>query len=165
MKSIMDEHITEAFVVMLGKLKTARRHIIVPLIKSLEIIDGDDSISRISEVEEKLEAIETRKEILSELSNSGVLEPGVFAAENREIIDEENRLKEEKDRLSELYSKSASELSEAEKLNDILRRYKFTGEFDGEMFRKTISKVYIYSRTEAEFILKCGLRFRERLGD
>ena len=165
MISIKDEHITEAFVVMLGKLKTARRHIIVPLIKSLESIDGDYSISRISEVEDKLEAIETRKEILSELSNSGVLEPGVFAAENREIIDEENRLKEEKDRLSELYSKSASELSEAEKLNDILRRYKFTGEFDGEMFRKTISKVYIYSRTEAEFILKCGLRFRERLGD
>ena len=75
---ISDEGIKLAFLTMMNKLVYGHNVILKPLLRNLRGMDDKDRLLRIQELEIQIESNIDRKQILTNLMATGVLEPAVF---------------------------------------------------------------------------------------
>lgn len=163
MKSTPESQIEQAFITMINKLIYGHKIILKPLLDSLTGMNSEDSISRIQDIDKKIEENGEQQNVLSGLRAKGYLDPAVYKKGNNELLHELERLKQQKESLMRLLSSD----DETQKVvNELLR---FTSkspmilEFNSDVFDRFVDHIIVFSREEIGFELKCGITLKERL--
>ncbi len=163
MKFIKDKDIKLAFMTLVNKLVFGKDSILTPLLVSLKGVDSKEEVENINKIEESLEKIKERKEVLNKLMTSGVLEAIIYAKESSEISSEESYLLKEKERSKKAILGNNEEIRELEKLIGILDKSEMIDHFEGELFEEIIDHIQVVNRETLDFQLKCGLVLREEV--
>ncbi|MDU5100431.1 MAG: hypothetical protein E6249_08170 [Peptoniphilus grossensis] len=163
MKFIKDKDIKLAFMTLVNKLVFGKDSILTPLLVSLKRVDSKEEVENINKIEESLEKIKERKEVLNKLMTSGVLEAIIYAKESSEISSEESYLLKEKERSKKAILGNNEEIRELEKLIGILDKSEMIDHFEGELFEEIIDHIQVVNRETLDFQLKCGLVLREEV--
>ena len=163
MKFIKDKDIKLAFVTLVNKLVFGKDSILTPLLESLKRVDSKEEVEKINKIEESLEQLKERKEVLNKLITSGVLDASIYAKESSEISSEESYLLREKERIKKAILGNDEEIRELEKLIGILGKSKMLDHFEGDLFEEIIVHIQVVNRETLDFHLKCGLVLREEV--
>ena len=163
MKSIKDEDIKNAFVVMMHKLTATKKQLLKPFAEALGTTNDKDRLLKLNDLDEQLENNIEQRKILVGLMTNGVLEPGVFNQENSALLKEGNRLQAEKEQLGSSINSYMKQTEEAMKLLKALPNNKEIKEFDDNLFTEFVNKITVISREDVMFHLKCGLKLTERM--
>ena len=163
MQFIRQDAVEAAFMTMMNKLAYAYRRILQPLRDALRRVDDAEGFRSIEKLENRIDAVLEREQVLSGLMAKGYLEPALYGSEKNELARE---LEELKDRKDVIIRSLNSSMANADAVNELL---KFTAKaemvtvFDEEVFGRFVEKIEVYSRSEVGFVLKCGLTLKERL--
>ena len=163
MKFIKDKDIKLAFVTLVNKLIFGKDSILMPLLESLKRVDSKEEVEKINKIEESLENLNERKEVLNKLITSGVLDASIYAKESSEISSEESYLLMEKERIKKAILGNDEEIRELEKLIGILRKNEMIDHFEDDLFEEIIDHIQVVNRETLDFHLKCGLVLREEV--
>lgn len=163
MKFIKDKDIKLAFVTLVNKLVFGKDSILTPLLKSLKSVDSKGEVAKINKIEESLEKINERKEVLNKLITSGVLDASIYAKESSDILSEESYLLREKERSTKAILGNDEEIRELEKLIGILGKSEMIDHFEDDLFEEIIAHIQVVNRETLDFHLKCGLVLREEV--
>lgn len=163
MKFIREDNLERAFITMMNKLIFGRKFILKPLLKGLRDMRKADSISRISELEKLTEKNTEQKEMLIKLMAKGYLEPALFNKENNELQIEVENYRNEIESLTFVMNSEVSKTHEVRELLRFTNKAQMLTTFDGEIFESFVNQVFVYSREEVGFQMKCGITLREEL--
>ena len=159
LKYIREDQLKTAFVRMMGKLEYGKKKMLEPLVTALNAGRSKEMLVRIAEIEDELEKNAEHKKMVLRLSAGGYLEPGVFNQQIQELKAENNRLKNEKERLKKNIGDYETGAGEVEKL----MKYHAPDTFEKEAFNEFVQRIVVISRREVEFHLRCGLKLREKI--
>ncbi len=162
-KFIKDKDIKLAFVTLVNKLVFGKDRILMPLLETLKSVDSKKEVEKINKIEEGLEKLKERKEVLSKLITSGVLDASIYAKESSEISSEESYLLKEKERIKKAILGNDEEIRELEKLIGILDKSEMIDSYKGDLFEEIIDHIQVVNRETLDFHLKCGLVLREEV--
>lgn len=160
---ISDESIKLAFLTMMNKLTYGHQVILKPLLRTLRGMDDKDRLLRIQELDICIEGNTERKQILTSLMATGVLEPTVFNKENAALVMEEQKLRAEKEKLVNFVGGDKTRIKELQKLMAFTSKDMMLTAFEDETFLAFVESITVESRTKIVFHLKCGLNLTERL--
>ena len=163
MKFIKDKDIKLAFVTLVNKLVFGKDSILTPLLKSLKRVDSKEEVAKINKIEDSLEKIKERKEVLNKLITSGVLDTSIYTKEISEISNEERNLLKEEERSKKAILGNDEEIRELEKLIEVLDKSKMLYHFEDDLFVEIIDHIQVINRETLDFHLKCGLVLREEV--
>ena len=163
MKFIKDKDIKLAFMTLVNKLVFGKDRILMPLLESLKRVDSKEEVAKINKIEESLEKLRERKEVLNKLITSGVLDASIYTKESSEISSEERNLLMEKERSKKAILGNDEEIRELEKLIGILDKSKMIDHFEDDLFEEIIDHIQVVNRETLDFHLKCGLVLREEV--
>jgi len=163
MKFIRDEDIKSAFVTMINKLIYGKDFILKPLLANIRTMTKSDNISKLDEVEMLIEDNLSQEELLVKLMAKGYLEPALYNREKNELLMARAEMISKKEGLVDSLN---SEMSKGQEVNELIKyanKKEYLLEFEEEIFENYAEKVVVCSREELEFVLKCGLRLKERM--
>ncbi len=160
---ISDEGIKLAFLTLMNKLVYGHQAVLKPLLRTLRGTDDKDRLLRIQELELRIEGNTDRKQILTNLMATGVLEPAVFNKENNALLEEEQRLRAEKDKLVSFVGGDKVRMKELQKLMAFTSKGEMLTAFSDEMFLGFVESITVETRELIVFHLNCGLNLTERL--
>ena len=163
MKFIKDKDIKLAFVTLINKLILGKDSILTPLLESLKRVDSKEEVEKINKIEESLEKLKERKEVLNKLITSGVLDTSIYTKEISEISNEERNLLKEEERSKKAILGNDEEIRELEKLIGILGKSEMIDHFEDDLFEEIIAHIQVVNRETLDFHLKCGLVLREEV--
>ncbi len=163
MKYITDDGIKAAFLTMMNKLIFAHQIIFKPLLHSLQGLDDKERLLQIQDYENRLEKNMEQRQVLTSLMASGLLEPALFNRENNMLIAQEQQLLEGKNSIMHSVSGDRTKVDALKKLIKAVSGRSMLTEYDDEFFLDHVETVTVLSRDEIVFVLKCGLKFKERL--
>ena len=163
MKYIQESDFEYAFVTMMNKLIFGHEAILKPLLVSLRGMNSDDSLSSIRELDKKLEENTEQRKVLVGLMTKGYLEPAVYNKGNNELLQEAERLQRQKESLVRFLNSDTQNLKEVSELLHYTTKATMLTGFDGDLFKRFVERIIVYSRTEIGFELKCGITLKERL--
>lgn len=163
MKPVREDAVRAAFMTMMNKLTYARGTILVPYMDALKRKSGEDSSKRIEEIEALLKKNEERKTLMKEFFAGRLLDSAVYEKERNILVEEERRLKAEKESLTSGIGEDSNYKDALTELLKHTSKADMATEFDEQLFEKHVDHIVIYSRTEIGFVMKCGLEFRERI--
>lgn len=152
-----------AFTTMMNKLVYGHGKILRPLRDSLRRVDDDDSYHRVNELEDKIEAVMERGQVLAGLMTKGYLEPALFNKEKNELAAELEHLQGQKDILIKMMNGNLSKIEEVSRLLKFASKSEMLTAFDSGLFEGYVNRIIVSSRTEVGFELKCGITLKERL--
>ena len=163
MQFIRNDAVEAAFTTMMNKLVYGHRKILRPLLDSLRRVDDEESYHRVSELEDRIEAVMERGQVLSGLMAKGYLEPALFNKEKNELAAELEHLQGQKAILIKMMNGNLSKIEEVSRLLKFASKYEMLAAFDSELFEEYINRIIVYSRTKVGFELKGGITLKERL--
>ena len=163
MKYITDESVKETFMIMMKKLLHFRKQLLHPFVASLRGMDDTGTVQKIQDLENRITKNAKQQTIITQLMNSGYLEPDVFAKEMGELQREMALLHEEKDILARGINGSLIHAREASKLLRLSAENDAALKYSDELLSETVDTITVLSRAEIMFNLKCGLRLKERV--
>lgn len=91
MKYIKDEQVKAAFVTMMNKMIFAHQIILKPLLRSMQGFVDKDRLLQIKDCDDRLEKNMERRQVLTSLMASGLLEPALFNSESNALTVEEEK--------------------------------------------------------------------------
>jgi len=163
MKYITDDGIKTAFLTIINKLIFAHQIVLKPLLRNLQGLDDKDRLLQIQEFEKKLEKNIEQRQVLTSLMASGLLEPALFNSENNILMQEEEKLQAEKDRLMHSVSGDRTRFDALKKLVKYVSGSEMLNDYNDDVFLTHVDSMIVASREEVVFVLKCGLELKERL--
>lgn len=137
-----------------------RKFTLRSLLKCSRNMRKADSISRISELEKLIEKNIEQKEMLTKLMAKGYLEPALFNKKNNELQIEAESYRNEIESLNFAMNSGISKTHEVRELLKFTNKAQMLTTFDGEIFESFVNKVFVYSREEVGFQMKCGITLR-----
>jgi site-specific DNA recombinase len=162
LKYIPESVFENAFVTMMNKIIFAHKEILRPLLDSIRDMDGDETLSSIRKLDEKLLENAEQRKVLVGLMTKGYLEPPVYAKSNNELLQEAERLQFRKASLLRFLSSDQQHVSEVSELLLYASKAGMLTAFDADLYERFVDLIIVYSRTEIGFELKCGLTLKER---
>lgn len=165
MKFIKEKEIKLAFMTLVNKLIFEKEFILIPFLESLKSVDSKDEIEKINSIDENLETLKERKEVLNKLITSGILDASVYTKEAVKISSEERHLLKEKERSKKAIFGNDEDIKELEKLIEILDKRKMPDHFEKDLFAEIINYIQVVNRGTLDFHLKCGLVLREEVSN
>jgi len=163
MKYIPDSSFEFTFVTMMNKLIFGHQIVLRPLLVSLRGMNSDDSLASIQELDKKLEENAEQQNVLVNLMAKGYLDRAVYKKSNNNLLLEAERLQRQKESINRLLHSGNQHLSEVSALLQYATKATMLTSFDGDIFKRFVERVIVYSRTEIGFELKCGITLKERV--
>lgn len=163
MKYIPESDFEFAFVTMMNKLIFAHPTVLRPLLISLRGVSSEDYFEKIQELDKKLEENAEQRNVLVTLQTRGYLEPAVYNKGNNELLQEAERIQRQMESFGRLLNSDSQSLTEVSTLLQYATKATMLKGFDGEIFKRFVERIHVYSRTEIGFELKCGITLKERL--
>ena len=162
MKYVEDEQIKAAFVRMMAKLHAGQDVVLKPFKEGLLSYDKKQQLSRIADIDLRIEKCQEQQKILAGLLSSGYIEPEIYYQEKHDLNVECAGLVKEKDQISGSLKGGLKHLKETGKLMKAVSM-EAPVEFDSRLFEAVVENATIISREKICFNLKCGLHLEERL--
>ena len=163
MKYIPESAFEYAFVTMMNKLIFGHEFVLKPLLISLRGLNSNETMGNIQALDRKLEENAEQRNVLVGLMTKGYLEPAVYNKSNNELLQEAERLRRQKESITRFLNNDFQNLSEVSALLQYATKASLMKDFDGDIFKRFVERVVVYSRTEIGFELKCGITLKERL--
>lgn len=163
MKYIPEPDFEYAFVTMMNKLIYGNQTVLRPLLVSLRGMNSGDSLASIQELDKKLGENAEQRKVLVGLMTKGYLEPAVYNKGNNELLQEAERLQRQKESLIRFLNSDTQSLNEVSTLLQYATKAAMLNGFDGDIFKRFVNRIIVYSRTEIGFELKCGITLKEKL--
>ncbi len=163
MKFVKEADLEDAFCTMMNKLVFARKEILQNLLDSICRQTHKPSLRRIDEIDEALEGMPERRQMLVTIMTKGYIDPATYAKELNNMEAEVTALSDEKEHLIKEVN---GDMKKAEGLRELL---KYTGKeemlaaFDPDLFERFVDHITVCSREEITFHLRCGLDLQERI--
>lgn len=165
MRFIRDDDLKVAFITMLNKLIFGHKFILRPYLKALQSTSGDEGIKRIQHLEQMLEQNTEQRETLTKLMAQGYIDQILFNQENNALLAQADGFRADIQAINSSMTGDTSKVMETEKLLHFAERGSMLAEFDDLLFTKFVDSVRVVSRQQVSFVLKCGLTFKERIGE
>lgn len=163
MKYIPESDFEYAFVTMMNKLIFGHEFVLRPLLTSLRGLDSDETLGNIQTLDRKLGENAEQRNVLVGLMTKGYLEPAVYNKSNNELLQEAERLRRQKESITRFINNDFQNLSEVSALLQYATKAPMLRGFDGNIFKRFVERVVVYSRSEIGFEFKCGITLKERL--
>ena len=163
MKYIPESGFEYAFVTMMNKLIFGHEFVLRPLLTSLRGLDSDETLGNIQTLDRKLGENAEQRNVLVGLMTKGYLEPAVYNKSNNELLQEAERLRRQKESITRFINNDFQNLSEVSALLQYATKAPMLRGFDGNIFKRFVERVVVYSRSEIGFEFKCGITLKERL--
>lgn len=126
-------------------------------------MNSENAIEAIKAIDKSLEENAMQRNVLVELMAKGYLEPAIYNKSNNDLLQEADRLRRQKESISQLLSSDFQAATEAGTLLQYAAKTSMLSAFDGELFTRFVARAVVLSREEIAFELKCGLTLKERL--
>lgn len=165
MRFIRDDDLKVAFITMLNKLIFGHKFILRPYLKALQSTSGDEGLKRIQHLEQMLEQNTEQRETLTKLMAQGYIDQILFNQENNALLAQADGFRADIQAINSSMTGDTSKVMETEKLLHFAERGSMLAEFDDLLFTKFVDSVRVDSRQQVSFVLKCGLTFKERIGE
>lgn len=165
MRFIRDDDLKVAFITMLNKLIFGHKFILRPYLKALQSTSGDEGLKRIQHLEQMLEQNTEQRETLTKLMAQGYIDQILFNQENNALLAQADGFRADIQAINGSMTGDTSKVVETEKLLHFAERGSMLAEFDDLLFTKFVYSVRVDSRQQVSFVLKCGLTFKERIGE
>ena len=165
MRFIRDDDLKVAFITMLNKLIFGHKFILRPYLKALQSTSGDEGLKRIQHLEQMLEQNTEQRETLTKLMAQGYIDQILFNQENNALLAQADGFRADIQAINSSMTGDTSKVVETEKLLHFAERGSMLAEFDDLLFTKFVDFVRVDSRQQVSFVLKCGLTFKERIGE
>ena len=164
MLSIKEEHIKNAFIVMLTKLHGFHYEILTPLLEEIKKLDSDGKVARIQEITKLITELHEQEQVITGLMSKGYLEPAIFMEQKSILQTELENLKVEKQTIINCSEGKRKIIAELENLLHYLKKTEnISIQFDEDLFVKFVDRIIVFSKTEIGFQLKSRLCFKERI--
>lgn len=163
MKSILDTDFEYAFVTMINKLIFSHQTVLRPLLIGLRGVNADDGLASIFDIDKKLAENAEQQNLLVNLMTKGYLDRPVYKKSNNNLLQEAERLLRQKDAINRLLQSGNQHLSEVSSLLHYATKATMLKRFDGAVFNQFVNRIFVYSRAEIGFEMKCGITLKERL--
>ena len=163
MKSIWDDDIKRAFLILMNKLRFGNDLVLKPLLISLTALNTRRNSTYLEEIEKAIAVNEEQRLNLNTMLNKGYLEKPIFVQTHNKLMTEFESLKYKRELILRMDKSGYSIEQCLEEFIDFLSKSDVFTEYDDALFERWFEKVTIYSRTEYEFELKFGLKLRERI--
>lgn len=148
---------------MMNKLVYGHRKLFRPLLDNLCRVDDNSSYHTVNELEDKIEAVVERGQVLARPMTKGHLGSALFNKEKNELAAELEHLQGQKDILIKMMNGNLSKIEEVSRLLKFVSKSEMLTAFDSGLFEEYVNRIIVYSRTEVGFELKCGITLKERL--
>lgn len=148
---------------MMNKLKYGYKSVLKPLQNGLKTMSGENRITALADLDERIGKNADRKRVIAELVGKGFLDTALFTKELSDIAAEAEMLKQEKKRLESSTTGNHQQLSELDSLIHYLSKKPEIIEFEDDIFERFVENIVVYSRDEIGFCMKCGITLRERM--
>jgi hypothetical protein len=163
MKYVPQADIEFAFVTMMNKLIFGHETVLRPLFNALRGMNSENAIEAIKAIDKSLEENALQRNVLVELMAKGYLEPAIYNKSNNDLLQEAERLRRQKESITQLLSSDFQAATEAGTLLQYAAKTSTLSAFDGALFTRFVARAVVLSREEIAFELKCGLTLKERL--
>lgn len=162
-KYIRDDDLQLAFITMMNKLIFSRKQILKPLFEELKAHGTDSTLHRIEEIQTLLLQNAEQRETLTKLMTSGYIDKILFTKETNELLVQAENCRKELEFLGKAQASNNSKVSELSHLLHFTEKTNMLDYFEDELFSRYVNRIFVYSRHEVGFELKCGLILRERI--
>ncbi|TDT71513.1 DNA invertase Pin-like site-specific DNA recombinase [Hypnocyclicus thermotrophus] len=163
MKYIRDDEIHKAFVLMMNKLIYGYKVVLKPLQAALKTMNGEERITALANLDERIVKNTDRKRVITELVGKGFLDATFFTKELSDIAAEAEMLAQEKKRLENSATGNQKQRLELDTLIHYIVKKPEIREFEDTLFERFVENIVVYSRNEIGFCMKCGITLRERM--
>ncbi|MGI6362107.1 MAG: recombinase family protein [Bacillota bacterium] len=163
MKYVPESDFEYAFVTMMNKLIFGHEFVLKPLLISLRGMNSDETLESIHALDKKLEENVEQRNVLVGLMTKKYLEPAVYNKSNNELLQEAERLRRQKESITRFLNNDFQNVSEVSALLQYATKASMLNGFDGNIFKRFVERVVVYSRSEIGFEFKCGITLKERL--
>lgn len=161
---IKEEHVKNAFMIMLTKLQLYHNQILIPLLQELKKLDSDGGVARIQELNKQITELHEQEQVITGLMSKGYLEPALFMEQKGILQTELENLKIEKQAVIDCSEGDRKIIVETEKLLHYLKKTEsIPKQFDEDLFAKLVDKIIVFSKTEIGFQLKSSLCLKETI--
>ena len=109
--------------------------------------------------------ITEQRETLTKLMAQGYIDQILFNQENNALLAQADGFRADIQAINSSMTGDTSKVVETEKLLHFAERGSMLAEFDDLLFTKFVDSVRVDSRQQVSFVLKCGLTFKERIGE
>lgn len=163
MKSIPEEPVKAAFVMLMNKLTFGRSIVLLPYAEMLKNDLRSGNIDRLTELDTLIEKNTERKAQLMQFFTKGLLDPAVYEEETDGLFREADRLTAERDAITSSINGNCRCQDALEKLLKYTAKGKTIMQFKDPLFKEHVDHIVVFDRTEIGFTMKCGPVFRERI--
>lgn len=162
-KAVKEEVLERAFVTMMNKLVYSRKRILDPLRAALNQKEIEDNPEKLRTIEADLAEVEAQKNQLQDLLDKGYLSDAAYHAEMERLKNVESNLEGKRRNLLFGNDGNVNQKAELQKLIHFLQKTTMQRQFNGDLFTTFVDHITIFSQTEFQFHLKCGLTLLERV--
>ena len=154
----------DTFTMLIYKLKANRESLLEPLIQRLEYLQSrtSENIERIRQIDKEIADLSAKNLVVTRLHTSGVLGTAEYSMQTSEISNKITELRIERRRKLQEDENDAM-LDELKTLNEIIKEYEPTSEFDEEMFEQIIESIIVDDTSSMTFHLIGGLTLTEEI--
>lgn len=163
---IKEEAVYDAFIMLMYKLKDKRKELLGTLIKQLIKLEecGTNCNNKIKTIDMSIAQLSAQNHTIAKLHNIGVLNSAEFSAKSAEINNKLTELRAERRKLISEDSNQAL-LDELNELNDIIKEYQYTPQFNQELFDKVVEKIIVIDNGTLQFNLMGGIKLAEKISE
>lgn len=162
---IPEEAVYEAFFRMYNKLKENSEGILTPLLTQLEKLRERSCLdsAELSAINKQIADTAQQNQVMTGLLSKGILDSALFISQSNEFKTKLQKLKQQKARLLTDVKKDTL-LTKIEELLEILENGPdFITEMDEDLFGDLVEQIEAQDNRSIDFILRGGLRLKERL--
>ena len=136
------------------------------LIKQLIKLEecGTNCNNKIKTIDMSIAQLSAQNHTIAKLHNIGVLNSAEFSAKSAEINNKLTELRAERRKLISEDSNQAL-LDELNELNDIIKEYQYTPQFNQELFDKVVEKIIVIDNGTLQFNLMGGIKLAEKISE
>lgn len=163
---VRETAIYDAFNCMLIKLKMYQKELLGTMIHQLEIMQHRTSQNqeRIYKIDREIADLGAKNLVITKLHTNGVLSATEYSMQTSEISGRITELRiERKKKLSEDENDELLDL--LKDLNEIIKEYEPTIEFDTDLFNRIVDNVVVENNTQITFNLIGGIKLNEEIDE
>ena len=163
-RRVREPMVYDTFTMLIYKLKANRESLLEPLIQRLEYLQSrtSENIERIRQIDKEIADLSAKNLVVTRLHTSGVLGTAEYSMQTSEISNKITELRiERRKKLQE--GENDAMLDELKTLNEIIKEYEPTSEFDEEMFEQIIESIIVDDTSRMTFHLIGGLTLTEEI--
>ena len=163
MKSIRDEQIKLAYIIMMNKLIFSHQILLKPLLAEVRATTYTIDDSQIETLDFKIEELKRQQANLVQFVSNDYIDRPTFVKEQNQLTKQMDDLENKRKVLTGSISKGFDNLESLEELVKFTKRGQMMTAFEESKFDCFVDEVVILSRAELLFKLKSGLKLKERL--